>query len=178
MLKVFLKTDKEIEEEENWYRFGAAIAKGIPMKVCPYYLVRKNGEKVNVSDLSEKDIYSFYAQALETAYKDKKNSSKNDALAEAFKLTDALIKTDYSPSYEGLRYAFELMENDDKTISSWSQDLIKPLASNKIDYVNVIATYLQESKGNFEGPTKEQKLQVVNQLEKNAKNKKLAKTKK
>lgn len=174
MLQVFEKTTQEIENEERDNHFYAARVKGIAKPVCPYYLITKDGSRVDASDLSEKQILSFYIQALRKGIADEANNKfgqngQLDSIAEASKLTQVLSSpyASYKPSYEGLKTVVELFEDDNPTIRSWAKDLLTPLVEKQVSEVETISKFLQESQGNFENPTKTQKLQVIDQLAKN-----------
>lgn len=56
MIKIYTKTDEELEKENSLYRFGAALVKSYPKKACPTYIVRQNGEKVDTDRLTEAEI--------------------------------------------------------------------------------------------------------------------------
>ena len=179
MLKVFEKSKEQIEKEAAEHRFGAKLVKGVAKPVCPYYVITKDGQMVDVSQLSEKQILTFYVQALKQGTNDKLNNKfskdgKIESLEEANKLTRALRSpfASYKPSYGGLKTILDLFEDNDERIRSWAKDLLTPLVHEQISDVEKFAKFMQESQGNFEKPTKEQKFQIIDQLAINEQNRK------
>ena len=59
MMKVFHKTQKEIEDEKMKYNFGAHLAKGKPFQVCPTYVKNLNGDKVDTWALSITELFTI-----------------------------------------------------------------------------------------------------------------------
>ena len=163
MLRVYRKTAQQIEKENNertvWQKFHLK-------PVSPCYILTDNGEKIDISELSEKQILSICTRALTQHANDR---SDEDIFA-AYRLTEAL-KGYYEPSYDGLKTIIGLYQNDNQTIRSNAHDLFTPLVDEKLREINTIAKFLQESKGNYEAPTYDQMLQVIDQQIKNEQNK-------
>ncbi len=175
MLKVYEKTEGEIRGERNYNKAFPTLGNSPVKIVCPTYVVKKDGTKVDVWDLKEEEILSFVNQALREGIvaKTKKVYGKDgqiEALVEASKLTKEL-KGHYTPSDKGLKSAIELFEDDNSFIRSWSKDILTPLVTDELSKVKTIARYLQETNGNFYEPTKKQLFEVVDQLSQNEKNK-------
>ncbi|MDD4110930.1 MAG: hypothetical protein PHS54_05225 [Clostridia bacterium] len=175
MLKVYQKTQQEIDEERSQNNAYARMVKGHGEIVCPCYVVKKDGTKLDVWGLKEEEILSFVNQSLREGIvaKTKKAYDKNggiEVLVEASKLTKEL-RGHYTPSDKGLKSIIELFEDDNQFIRSWSKDILTPLVSDKLSKVNTIAEYLQETNGNFDKPTKKQLFQVIDQLSQNEQNK-------
>lgn len=64
MINIIKKTEQEINEEQNLYKMGANIADGIVKKVCPTYLIKNDGTKVNTYDLNEEQILGLIQNDL------------------------------------------------------------------------------------------------------------------
>lgn len=179
MLKVFDKTKEEIAKEEAKRKIYAKMDNKPVEEVCPYYVISKQGQKIDVAELSEDQILSFYTQAINASLVEKGNKEFKDgnSLEEASKLTKALNEfSPYTPSYKGLKTIVELFEHPNPAIKSFSKDLLMPFAGELIKKVDTITTYLLECEGNYEKPTLEEKLIVINQLERNEMNKTNSKT--
>lgn len=181
MFKVYEKTKKEIEYERSNSEFLAEILNTEVDKVCPYYLLKKTGEKVDISDLKETEILSIFKQILTRYVDDKENvvpkHLKSEIINEALKFSKVLSGPDinYITSYKGLKTVIEFLEHENPVVRSYSKDFFAPLLDDKLKDVETITKYIQESKGNYETPTKEQKIQVIEQIITNEENRELDK---
>ena len=163
MLRIYEKPEYEIEKEKN----ERTAWKAFHLKpVSPYYILTDNGEKIDISALSEKQILSICTQAL-TQHA---NDPRNEDLFVAYRLTKAL-KGYYEPSYDGLKTIIGLYKDNNDVIRSHAKDLFGPLVNDKLEKIEIITRFLQESRGNYKAPTYDQKLQVIDQLIKNEQNK-------
>lgn len=172
MLKVYEKTDKEFNEEVNLKSFYSRMVKWSPEPVCKFYVVKKDGAKKDVWDLDEKEIFSFITQAMMNEVIDKNVKDKVE-IKEAIKLSQ-ILEGHFKPSLTGLKSIIEMLNDNNPNVVSLSKDIFTPIVHQEISEIKTIAKFLQESNGNFERPTKQQLLEVVDQMEKNKKNKVLA----
>ena len=156
MLTIFEKTKQEIESERNYRQ--AQINALDP--VCPYYLVTTEGKKVEVKNLTDDQILV----ALDQVLSEPKNQENIKA---GLKFARALKEIGYQPS---LRVVKAMLEMED---SELKRDAFLPLVHDHLSRVIPVARFLQESRGNFAKPTKEQEIQVIDQMIKNEANRKL-----
>ena len=156
MLTVFEKTKQEIESERN-YRDPKM---NVLNPVCPYYLVSTKGEKVELKNLTDDQILV----ALDQVLSDPKNQENIKA---GLKFGKALKEIGYQPS---LRVVKAMLEMED---SELKRDAFLPLAHDHLSCVIPVARFLQDSRGNFDRLTKEQEIQVIDQMMQNEKNRKL-----
>lgn len=174
MIKVFTKTKDELEEQQNLYNFGAAVAHGIRKEACPYYVVNKNNEKYDINELTADQILGFCRDAVSQNDKAFATNKMSSAIKEAFKLMKLLNdKYDYQFKLKDMKKVIELMYGDHN--SSWFQDLLKPSCANKIERIVDVASFIKETKGDFAKPTKEDLLKVTDQMIINEQKRKLAK---
>ena len=167
-MKVYEKSAEQYNREQGEANIYAHMVRGVPKEVCEYYVVTKEGKKIDVSDLTEEQVLAFCKQALVAWGKAKDEDSKD--VAEAFKLVQA-VRPYFRGTYKGLNTVMDLLENKDGQMRSSAADLFTPLYVDKIQNVNAVAKYLQECKGNFKSPTSEQIKEVANQMAKNEANK-------
>ena len=59
------KSDKEIAEERDDNMYYAALVRGVPKTVCPYYFMDNAGKRFELSDLSESQILDFCTQSMD-----------------------------------------------------------------------------------------------------------------
>ena len=138
MFKVYEKTKKEIEYERIDSEFLAEILNTEVDKVCPYYLLKKTGEKVDISDLKETEILSIFKQILTRYVDDKENivpkHLKSEIINEALKFSKVLSGPDvnYITSYKGLKTVIEFLEHENPVVRSYSKDFFAPLLDEKL----------------------------------------------
>ena len=58
MIKIYQKTQKELQEEESLNAFANAVVRGTKEEVCPTYVIL-NGEKKDTWNLTEEDVFSL-----------------------------------------------------------------------------------------------------------------------
>ena len=59
---------------------------------------------------------------------------------------------------------FSLSQKDNETYKVLAKQILSPLIKDKMSKVDLIARYVNESKGNFEEITFEDKIEVIDQL--------------
>lgn len=161
MINVRTKTTKEIEEQESLYRFGAAVAKGIPMTVCKTYLMKKDGTKVDTRDLSEQEILGLIANDLKD-YSNPNGTYKTNPRTgvDSFKLADAIRDT-YTPSIDATIQLYQMKEVYGHIVA----DLMGSLGSYKIsDKAETIARFNKESNGDFSPVETQELISVLQQM--------------
>ena len=173
MINIRHKTDDEIKEEESLYRFGAQIAKGIPKDVCPTYLVKRDGTRVDTWDLTEDQILGLIQIDL-VDFTSPKGNYKKDGRSDldTFKLIDA-IKKHYKPSIEATIKLASLQPEYGHIIA----DIIGSIGCAKyFSDAKTIATFNKEASGDFDKVSDYEVLEVLEQMAINEKNRKNANT--
>ncbi|MCQ2382382.1 MAG: hypothetical protein MJ060_00870 [Clostridia bacterium] len=156
MLTIYEKTKQEIESERNYRQPEINLL----YPVCPYYLVDTNGRKVELKNLTDDQIVVAFNQVL--------SEPKNlENIKAGLKFAQALKEIGYQPSLQVVKAVLKMEDSELK------RDAFEPLAQNHLSRVIPVARFLQESRGNFAKPTKEQKIQVIDQMIKNEENRKL-----
>lgn len=175
MINIRQKTANELKEEESLYRFGAAVAHGIPREVCPTYLVKRDGTKVDTWDLTEEQILGLIEIDLVDYSSPRGTYKKEDRHdLDAFKLASAL-KGKYIPSVAATLKLSQLETQYGHIV----KDLIGSIGA-MYDYekARTVATFLKESNGEFEPATSEEIISILEQMVANEKMKKFAGRKK
>ena len=169
MIKIFYKTKEELETENGLYRWAATEVKGIPKVACPTYLVKKDGTKVDTSDLTEEEIMALITQDVkdfESSNGSYKTNAKNHL--DSFDLIKVTEKS-WTPSVDAILQTY-YMEN---TYGHIMADIRGTMDQNNIvDKAQTIAKFLKESNGNFEPTTKEETIVTLQQMSYNEKIKK------
>lgn len=173
MINIRHKTDEEIKKEESLYRFGAQIAKGISKDVCPTYLVKKDGTKVDTWDLTEEQILGLIQIDLVDFSSPKGNYQReNRHDVDAFKLISA-IKGHYTPSIEATIKLMQLHSQYGHIVA----DIMGSIGCNKyFNDAKTIAAFNKEASGDFDKVSDYEVLEVLEQMALNAKNRKNANT--
>lgn len=184
MLKIFEKTENEIQEEREFNQYCNNETKR--KDICPAYVFTQDRTKVDVTDLEECQIIRLYRQAFKEYILAKSNNEidkrgRIESINDAFKLTDSL-KGRRNVSYEGLKkflefltpeflkeydmpmMGFSLSQKDKEIYNSLAKQILSPLIKDKMSKVDLIARYINESKGNFEEITFEKRIEVIDQL--------------
>ena len=161
MINIRQKTQAEISEEESLYRFGAAVVKGIPKSVCPTYLMKKDGTKVDTSDLTEEQILGLFQYDL-MDYTSPQGSYKRTGRTDldSFKLAEVL-RGHYTPS---LSAALQ-MEKWEQQYGHIVVDLMGGIgALSYRDKARVIAQFQKETNGDFTPVQQEEIIAVMEQM--------------
>ena len=166
MITIFQKTQKEIEEERGLYIWAAREGKGIPKAVCPTYLMKKDGTKVDTSDLTEEQIMAIIAKDVQEfssptgPYK----TTGNNHLS-SFDLIKA-TENSWIPSVDAILQTYAM----EQTYGHIMADLRG--AIDKCDIVGkarTIAKFQKESNGDVEQPTTDEIVSVIQQMSYNEK---------
>lgn len=155
------------------YNYAARIVKGQSKKVCKHYLIDSNNNKIDISCITSERCFSMVKEALNSIKL--RRISKKD-ISTLFNQINNFLKIyrEYNGSVQfsldNLRDYIEL-SYDEKT-SPYVKDLFASDASLMLYKVDSIAQYKKESKEDFSNLTKQERLSVVNELEKNSLRKK------
>ncbi|NCB48536.1 MAG: hypothetical protein EOM55_02810 [Clostridia bacterium] len=189
MLKIFDKTLKEIEMEKELYCNSITLDKEKSKEICPCYVFAKDGTKVDIFDLPEEQIIRIYRQALKEYIIAKSNNELDrngriDSINDAFKMTE-ILKGHRTATYEGLKQIIKLFspdflnkydmpmfgvylsKDDIENYKILAKKLLSSFVKEKMQKVDLIAKFIEESKGNFEDISLETKHEVIEQLIKN-----------
>ena len=168
MIHIYTKTEEELNEEQSLYDFGARVAKGIPRKACPTYLIRTNGERVDTWDLTEDEILGII-EADVADFKDPKGTYKANGINElaSFKLFRTL-KDRWTPSYEAILRIYEM----EKKYGHIMMDILGSIDKRDTGTtVSAIVYFQKETAGDYTPATREEIMAVVQQLAINEKKK-------
>ena len=161
MINIRQKTANELRDEESLYKFGAAVAHGIPKTVCPTYLVKRDGTRIDTWDLTEEQILGLIEIDLVDYTSPRGNYRKDDRTdLDAFKLADVL-KGKYVPSVAATLKLSQLELQYGHIV----RDLIGTIgAMPTLDKARTVATFLKESNGEFEPATPEEIISILDQM--------------
>lgn len=194
MLKVFDKTLKDIETEKEYNQYCEANSKEKIKDFCPCYVFAKDGTRVDILDLPEEQIIRIYRQALKEYVIARSNNELDrngriESVNDAFKIAE-ILKGKKTASFEGLKeiiklfspdflnkydlpmMAFSLSQNDINCYKVLAKQLLTPFVKDKMQKVDLIAKYIEESKDNFEDVPEEVRMKVIDQLIVNEQSKK------
>jgi len=175
------KSDNEIAKEQANYDYATSLVYGTPKTVCPYYFVDNTGKKFELARLSESQILNFCTQSMDEMvrlnnypYLKNVGQLKEETCREAYELLGAVEKyCQFEPSWDGMKTIVKYTNADSSSLRSFSNDLFgSSKARLKLQEIESIARFVQESQGNFGRPTTEQMFQVIDQKIKNEKAKK------
>lgn len=164
-MHIFQKTASELLSEISSKKGGNYI----PSYTSPYYVCKKDGTRIDVTDLPEDTVLSLVEQSLIKGTEDFKNKNfdkkgKITAVAEAENLVKAL-DGHFNSSWEGTKKVLSIIEN--KNISSgWAEDLLSGLYKEKLEKMKSVSKYSEELKGNFGKISYSSKLDAIDQLNK------------
>lgn len=166
MITIYQKTQKEIEEEKGLYTWAAREVKGIPKAVCPTYLMKKDGTKVDTSNLTEDQIMAIIAQDVQDfssptgSYKTTGNSHLSSF--DLIKVTE----NSWTPSTDAILQTYAM----EQTYGHIMADLRGSMDKRDIvGKARTIAKFQKESNGDFEQPTKEEVVAIIQQMSYNEK---------
>lgn len=173
MIKVYEKTEQELNKEYHERYVYSKMVRGKPLPVCPYYVIKKDGTKMDADKLSEKEVIGLCKNSIEFSAGNIKLENEACSLKDACKLVRSLEKNkDFTKlSCESLCTIIDLFNSSNKQIASQSKDMLMSIAKKQVDEVEIIAKFLNESAGCFKKPTAEQKKIVATQIESNEKKK-------
>lgn len=161
MINIRQKTQAEIREEESLNRFGAAVIHGIPKSVCPTYLMKRDGTKVDTNDLTEEQILGLIQSDL-MDYASPQGSYKRTGRTDldSFKLAEDL-KGHYTPS---LRATYQMMQLEQQ-YGHIVVDLMGSMgALVHRDKAKVIAQFQKETSGDFTPVQQDEIMAVIEQM--------------
>ena len=169
MIHIFTKTDKELQEEQSLYNFGAAVAKGIAKKACPTYLKKVDGTRVDTCDLSEEDILGIIEADVDD-FQNPQGTYKTQGIDEpnVFKIL-RLVKDTWTPSYEAV---LRIMQMEQKYGHIMMDILGSADKRNTRTQASTIAYFQKETAGDYTPVTREEMMAVVQQMADNEKRKK------
>lgn len=161
MIKIYQKTQQELENEQKLYNFGAAVAKGMAREACPTYLMKKDGTKVDTYNLTEEQILGIVQNDL-IDYVSPQGTYKTTGKIhlDSFVLAEKL-NGHYHPSAQGI-LQFAKMEQQ---FGGIVRDLMGSFGALKgYEKARVIAQYQKECSGDFLQPNSNEILDVLQQM--------------
>ena len=159
MIKIYTKTAEELKQEQALYDFGAQVAKGVPVKAWPTYVMVQVGhvwKRVDLRDLPSDYIIQLIAEDLN----DPNAESKG---ADSFALLKAL-KGSWRPTFDDVLALYKLEKQHGHII----RDIMGLLNIAMVHNAYVIAQYIKESKGDFTPVTSDDEVAVIEQMKINA----------
>lgn len=164
MINIRYKTAAELEEEKSLYDFAARVAKGIPKPVCPTYLVKRDGTRVNTYDLTEQQILGLIEIDL-VDYTSPRGTYNRDNRTDldAIRLVQE-IKGHYIPSVAATLKLCQLEQQYGHIL----RDLMGSFGSIKyFDNAKTIAEFNKECNGDFSQVTQEEIIAILEQMQNN-----------
>lgn len=161
MINIYTKTSEEIEKENADYSFYARLVKGIPLKACPTYLMKKDGIRVETKDLTEEQIVSLIeADVRDYASPDSSYKKSGRSDLDSFKLIDA-VKDTWTPSYDALLRIAGMEQQYGHVIV----DIIGSVDKNDVrGKARTIASFQKQSSGDFSQVTNDEMIAVIQQM--------------
>lgn len=167
MIKIMQKTQAEIEKEEADYRLGAALAKGVPMKVCKTYLTKRDGTKVETRDLTENQILVLiYNDLLDFLYPQGSYKTTGRTDLDSFKLITILKEHGYTPSVNAVLQLTQMEQQFGHIV----MDIIGSFGTAHFSEARIIAKFQKESAGDYSQVQNSEIIAVLKQMEINEKN--------
>lgn len=164
MINIRYKTAAELEEEKSLYDFGAHVARGIPKQVCPTYLVKRDGTRVNTYDLTEQQILGLIEIDL-VDYTSPNGTYNRDNRTDldAFRLVQE-IRGHYIPSVSATLKLSQLEQQYGHIV----RDLMGSFGSlSHFDNARAIAAFNKECNGDFSQVTQEEIIAILEQMKNN-----------
>lgn len=169
MITIYQKTQKEIEEERGLHSWAAREVKGIPKRVCPTYLMKKDGTRVDTSDLTEEQIMAIITKDVQEfssptgPYKTSGNSHLT-----SFDLIKA-TQDSWTPSIDAILQTYAMEQTYGHIMADLRGSMDKKDLHGK---AYTIAKFQKECNGDFTMPSKEEVIAVIQQMSYNEKMKK------
>ena len=169
MIHIYTKTDKELQEEQSLYNFGAAVCKGVAKTACLTYLKKVDGTRVDTCDLTEEEILGII-EADVADFKNPQGTYKTQGIDEpnVFKIL-RLVKYTWTPSYEAV---LRIMQMEQK-YGHIMMDILGSVDKRDIrTQASTIAYFQKETAGDYTPVTREELMAVIQQMAANEKRKK------
>lgn len=164
MLKIYEKTEKEIDEELKIFclKQSQELTQKYRKSICTTYVITKEGHRVDTDELGEKQVLGLCKSAIITAF------NKNDfyLLNEAFRLAN-ITSARIDLSYAGLKEIVPMLKDNRVKVRAWSADIFGCFDLTKYHNACLITKFLEQSKGNFNEPNKNQICNTLDIMEKN-----------
>lgn len=166
MITIYQKTRKEIDEERGLYAWAAHEIKGESKTVCPTYLMKKNGTKIDTSDLTEDQIMAIIAQDVQDFFSPTGSykTTGNNHLS-SFDLID-VTKNSWNPSINAILQTYTMEQTYGHTMADLRGYMDK---QNIVGKANTIAKFQKESNGDFGLPTEKEVIAIIQQMDYNEK---------
>lgn len=161
MVTIYRKTEQEKLEEKGLNTWAAREVKGVPKAVCPTYLIRKDGTRVDTSDLTEEQIMSIINNDVkEFVSANKSNLPASSSHLSSFDLIEA-TKDSWTPSIYAILQTYSMQQ----VYGSIMADIRGCMdRQNVVDKARLIAQFQKESVGDFGIPTEEEVIEVLQQM--------------
>lgn len=166
MVTIFQKTQKEIEEERRLYSWAAHEVKGIPKAVCPTYLRKKDGTKVDTSDLTEEQIMAIIDRDVQEYISPTGpyRTTGNSHLV-SFDLLKA-TENSWIPSIDAILQTYAMEQVYGHIMADLRGGMDK---RGIVDKARIIAKFQKESSGDFNPPSKDEIVAIIQQMSYNEK---------
>ena len=154
MINVYEKTEKEIENEAADYRWAASMVKGVPRRVCPTYLKKKDGTRVDTWDLTESEIISLFSREL----------------AQNGKSLDPSVGSFIKSLPKNLKFSLDgVLEflNLESKYGSVAADLMVSFCIETLNSARVIAKFNKECNGDYSNVIDQDLVAIVSQMKQN-----------
>lgn len=159
MFTIYTKTKEEIESEEA---IRAQIHGNTP--ICKTYVKTKDGRRINTTSLSDEQIITLIDFDINdflnpNGYYKRDNRTDLDS----FKLAKALGK-DYKPSYDLVLNLLAMYSKYGHIV----MDIMADFNCGKIyNKASIIVEFQKQTNGNYEAPTIDEIIGVINQMKEN-----------
>ena len=159
------KSQKEINDKVEESRIYSRMVKGIGIsssEVCPLEVTKSNGEVKDVWDLSEQEVFGLIRKISSEIDSGNRDKQREDW---AFQITKCW--GDKHPQVSP-RMTVELMKLTGTVKTPVGKEIIRdfmgPLANKTLNEATIIANYLNGMSGNQQNATKEQIMQVLDNM--------------
>ena len=179
MINIYVKSKEEIAKQDRNYAMGATLAgsRAVKLTVCPTYLLKKDGTRVDTRDLTEQEILLLIANDLQDFTNPQGRYTKSQkaiGALDAFKLSKALGEN-YRPSYNVLIQLLQM----EAVYGHIVMDLIGSLnGGDTISKAKAIASFNKETANDFGEVDNYDLIAVIQQMQINAMNRQQARHKK
>lgn len=158
MIKVYTKINEKISEERGLNSWAAKEVKGIAKPVCPTYLIKSDGTRIDTWDLSAREVYDLLSYEL-------KNNSPRVECSEFLES----LKPGLKFPLDGV-LAFLELRNISKYPSIVS-DVMTSFCLDTLTSASTIAKFNKECNGDYSSLVDQDLINVVKQMKINEMNK-------
>ena len=174
MINIYTKSSEEIEKEKIDDMFFSKAVRGIPTGVCPTYLMKRDGTRVDTRDLTEEQIIGLIeSDIMDFSSPEGSYKKTGKSLPDTFKLID-IVKDTWTPSYDAILKIAGMEQQYGHIIA----DIMGAVDKKGVRYeARTIASFQKQSSGDFSQVTNDEVMSIIQQMAYNEKMRKQSRMK-